>query len=112
MPRPLIASKLLIVAGSTFASLALSRMPRAIGCSESPSTESASESTLFSAHASSIVISTTPNSPLVSVPVLSNTIMSIRRASSNARRSRTKIPFFAPIAVLIATTSGIAKPSA
>lgn len=54
----------------------------------------------------------TPNSPSVSVPVLSNTIAVIFRDSSKAVRFRMSSPFCAEMAVEIATTSGIATPSA
>ena len=58
------------------------------------------------------VISTTRNSPRVSVPVLSKNTALRLRASSRPRRSRTSKPFLAPSVVEMATTSGMASPSA
>ena len=59
-----------------------------------------------------VVVSTTRNSPRVSVPVLSKNTAVTLRASSRPRRSRTSSPLRAPRAVEIATTSGTASPSA
>ena len=50
--------------------------------------------------------------PLVSVPVLSNSTVSIVRIRSSARRSLTRIPALADTAVDRAMTSGIASPRA
>ena len=50
--------------------------------------------------------------PLVSVPVLSNSTVSIERMRSRASRSLTRIPAFADTAVEMAITSGIARPRA
>ena len=50
--------------------------------------------------------------PLVSVPVLSNRTVSTVRIRSSARRSLTRMPFFADTAVDSAITSGMARPRA
>jgi hypothetical protein len=57
--------------------------------------------------------SVTPCSPLVRVPVLSNSTQSNLRAASSAKTSYEQVNrFFADSAVEIDTTSGIANPSA
>src|SRR4030042_2758546 len=53
-----------------------------------------------------------PNSPFVSVPVLSKTTQETFRIISTAFISRINIPFFAAKEVVIVVTIGIAKPSA
>ncbi|GBE26058.1 hypothetical protein BMS3Bbin02_02351 [bacterium BMS3Bbin02] len=72
-PRPLRASN---DCGSGTARLrpsADSRIARAMGCSESPSTAAASARTRSSVTPSTVSISATPICPVVNVPVLSNT---------------------------------------
>ena len=93
-------------------SSALLTMPCAIVCSESRSTAAASASASSSLMPARVVISTTRNSPRVSVPVLSKNTALRLRASSSPRLSRTSKPFLAPSVVEMATTSGMASPSA
>ena len=93
-------------------SSALLTMPRAMVCSESRSTAAARASASSGVTPSRVVISTTRNSPRVSVPVLSKNTAVTLRASSSPRRSRTSRPWRAPSVVEIATTSGMARPSA
>jgi hypothetical protein len=93
-------------------SRAASRIASAIMCSESPSAAAISANTSSSSRPSAVATSTTPCSPLVSVPVLSKTTTLRLRASSIAILSRTRMPLFAAIEVLIATTRGTASPSA
>ncbi len=93
-------------------SVAVCTMPRAIGCSESASAEAAIRSASVSVRSSVTPMSTTRNSPSVSVPVLSKMTVSSFLASSSPRRSRTSNPPFAPNVVEIATTSGTANPNA
>jgi len=57
-------------------------------------------------------ISETPNFPSVKVPVLSKTTTSMSLIVSKAFLSLIRIPLFAVIDVDMATTRGIAKPSA
>jgi hypothetical protein len=91
---------------------AASATARAIGCSESPSTEPASESSSSRETSAHVAVSAIPKRPSVSVPVLSKTTASMSRAFSNAIRLRTSSPLPAASAVDTATTSGIARPSA
>ena len=83
----------------------------ASGCSLSDSTAPARRNAPSS---SSPLIAATPVTtwaPLVRVPVLSNSTVSIERMRSSARRSLTRMPALADTAVDSEITSGIAKPS-
>ncbi len=111
-PRPLMASNSATAGRESPRSSADLRIPLAMVCSESPSIAAAMARALSWSQPSTVAIPTTPNSPLVSVPVLSKITVSISRACSSARRSRTRMPLLAPMAVEIATTSGMASPSA
>jgi len=51
-------------------------------------------------------------SPVVSVPVLSNTTVSTSRTRSNTSPPSNKTPFFAPIVVPTIVAAGVARPSA
>ena len=110
-PRPDIAENFFAVLSCSFLPFAKVTIAFAIGCSDSSSTEAAKASTSLT-FAPSVMISTTPCSPLVSVPVLSNNTTSIFLADSSAIRSRTSRPFFAARVVEIAVTRGTARPSA
>ncbi len=58
-----------------------------------------------------VLVSLVSDLPLSkNVPVLSKSTMSTRRIFSSANRSRIRMPFEAPIKVVMATTSGIANP--
>ena len=84
----------------------------ASGCSLSASTAAARRSTLNSSSPPAAATPVTTCAPLVRVPVLSNSTVSIDRMRSSANRSFTRIPARADTAVDSDTTSGIASPSA
>ncbi len=107
-----MASKLSMVGRVSPFSSADWRIARAMMCSESPSTAAVSARAASGSTPSVAAMPTTPKSPLVSVPVLSKITVSISRANSSASRSRTRMPLLAAMLVEIATTSGIASPSA
>ena len=85
---------------------------RDTGCSDFVSTDAASRSTSSSLPPTAAYTPVTPNTPLVSVPVLSNKTILILRAASKAKRCRTKKPLRAAIVVEIEATKGIARPNA
>ncbi len=88
-------------------------IPRPIGCSLFCSRVAASFNKALSLRVFLMdCMWSTPNSPLVKVPVLSKTIVSIDPAFSKAVLLRISSPFCALMAVERATTSGVARPSA
>ena len=91
---------------------AAATIARANGCSLSASALAARASTVSSSTPSAAAISMTVGSPLVRVPVLSNSTASTVRMASSANRSLTSTPPRAARSVAMATTRGIAKPSA
>ena len=88
-------------------------MALASGCSESDSAAAASASTsVLAAAARAWSTAVTVGSPLVSVPVLSNSTAPTVRMLSSASRSLISTPPRAARSVAMDTTSGIARPSA
>ena len=87
-------------------------MARASGCSLSDSTPPARRRTAGPSSDGTAATPVTTWAPRVSVPVLSNSTVSIERIRSSAARSLTRIPAFAETAVDSAMTSGIASPRA
>ena len=96
-----------------FNSLAFCIMPVAIGCSDFCSKADAKRIISFSLN--SFCTETTfdtSNLPIVSVPVLSKTMVVMRRAFSKAVLFLMSNPLCAESAVDLATTKGTAKPKA
>ena len=91
---------------------AASMMARARGCSESASAAEARPRTSSAVCPSVTSTPVTVGSPLVRVPVLSNSTVSTVRMVSSANRSLTRTPPRAARSVAMDTTSGIARPSA
>ncbi len=88
-------------------------IPCAMGCSDSDSSEAAYFNISFSSYSLlKDIVSVTPNSPLVNVPVLSKIIAWIFLACSNAFLFLMSKPFFAESAVETAITRGTASPRA
>ena len=111
-PGPGRASNEVDLAGATPRSSAPRTIARASGCSESASTAAASRRSSSSPSPRDGATATRAGSPRVSVPVLSKMTTSTSLARSSAKRSLTSRPFRAPSVVLMAMTSGIARPSA
>src|SRR5699024_8873426 len=109
---PVIDSKSAISFRDNPLLLADATIPVAIGCSECCSKLAAQINTSSSSYPSFGTISVTPNSPSVSVPVLSNTTASKSFAPSKFVRLRINKPCFADNDVETATTNGAANPSA
>src|SRR5918992_940940 len=84
----------------------------ASGCSELRSTAATSRSSSASVTPSAQTTSVTSGSPLVRVPVLSSTTVSIRAAVSMAMACLNRIPRWAPSPVPIMIAVGVASPRA
>ena len=85
---------------------------RAKGCSLGSSAAAAKARTWSSVYPAAGAMPSTAGSPLVKVPVLSNSTVSTVRMLSSAIRSFTRTPPRAARSVAIETTNGIARPSA
>ena len=102
-PRPGRATNPVTAAGaSTVAASA-----RAIGCSEACSTAAARRTA-----SRSPITSVTVEVPVVTVPVLSSTTVSMRRADSSTSGPRIRMPSCAPRPVPTSSAIGVARPSA
>ena len=111
-PRPGCATKCCACGHRTPHSDAYRTMARAAGCSDASSTLAAASSSSLSGIPGAPPAKATDGLPSVSVPVLSRTTVSTRRARCRASPSRISTPCAAAFPIAIITEIGVASPSA
>ena len=110
-PIPAIASKS-IASGIAPRFSPFSTMASPTGCSEPFSAATASRNSSSSLNLPKVTTSVTEGSPLVSVPVLSNTTQVILYALSRFSPPLMSTPFSAPFPVPTTMAAGVARPRA
>ena len=110
-PRPGTFAKSVTV-GSSPASAAARAIACAMGCSEASSTAPAIRSSSSVEVPGSATAVSSAMRPEVTVPVLSNTIVSMRRVRSSASGPVMRMPSCAPRPVPTSSAMGVASPSA
>ncbi len=84
----------------------------AMGCSEASSSAAVSRSTASASVSGVVVMPTSDICPVVIVPVLSSTTVSIRRVDSSTSGPLMRMPSWAPRPVPTSSAVGVARPSA
>ena len=97
---------------SPTSAFAPSAMARAMGCSDADSTAPARRSSSSRSTPSPAQTSASAMSPLVTVPVLSSTTVSMRRVDSSTSGPLSSTPICAPRPVPTSSAVGVARPSA
>ena len=112
MPRPGSASNCSAPSRSSPRVRAKVTIAAPSGCSEPTSAAAARRSTSSAGVPSAGMMLVTEGAPRVSVPVLSRTIVVMRRAASSASPPRIRIPSSAALPVPTMMAVGVARPSA